>query len=166
MSQLVSHAGVDGVRPGPSFFSGNMYESGPHGMLRSNHCHALTAPSVSRRAHRSPPGPWRNTQLRCRRLHCVSVLPRGPIAGVYSPHREPPRPDLRVLRRVFNVRRAQSGQTYDELAESTGLSRRTLLNIGTGTYFGDLETWLILARVWNVSLDEIFSPVWGESPPE
>lgn len=50
--------------------------------------------------------------------------------------------------------------TYDQLAEASGLSRRTLLNIASGTYVGDLETWLTLSRVWEVSLDELFAPVW------
>lgn len=50
--------------------------------------------------------------------------------------------------------------TYDELAEATGLSRRTLLNIGTGTYHGDLRTWLILAKTWEVPLDDLLSNVW------
>ena len=72
----------------------------------------------------------------------------------------PPAPDLRVLRTVFNVRRAESGMTYDQLAAATGLSRRTLLNIGSGTYTGDLATWLVLSRVWNVSPNDLFQPVW------
>jgi putative transcriptional regulator len=66
------------------------------------------------------------------------------------------------MRATFNAHRLDSGMTYDELAEASGVSRRTLLNIGSGTYFGDLRTWLILARVWDVSLDELFAGVWRE----
>lgn len=73
----------------------------------------------------------------------------------------PPEPDLSVLRNVFNEFRSRSGMTYDDLAEATGLSRRTLLHISSGTYSGDLRTWLILAHTWGVSLDELFTPVWG-----
>ena len=72
----------------------------------------------------------------------------------------PPAPDLSQLRLVFNVWRERSGLTYDELADLSGLSRRTLLNIAAGTYSGDLRTWLILARVWGVTLDELLAPVW------
>jgi len=73
---------------------------------------------------------------------------------------EPPVPNLSALRSVFNQRRAQSKMTYDQLAGATGLSRRTLLNIAAGTYSGDLSTWLILARVWEVGPTELFQPVW------
>ncbi len=64
------------------------------------------------------------------------------------------------MRAVFNAFRAESGLTYDQLAEATSVSRRTLLHISSGKYTGDLRTWLILARVWEVSLDDLFAPVW------
>lgn len=67
------------------------------------------------------------------------------------------------MRSTFNAHRRDSGMTYDELAEVSGLSRRTLLNIGSGTYVGDLRTWLILAKVWGVSLDGLFEGVWNDS---
>lgn len=50
--------------------------------------------------------------------------------------------------------------TFDALAEATGISRRSLLNISGGQSSGDLRTWLILARVWGVSLDELFVSTW------
>ena len=50
--------------------------------------------------------------------------------------------------------------TFDALAEATGISRRSLLNISGGHSSGDLRTWLILARVWDVSLDELFTSTW------
>ncbi|WP_392507838.1 hypothetical protein ACF3NT_13625 [Naumannella halotolerans] len=71
-----------------------------------------------------------------------------------------PEPNLATLREVFNRLRHQSGQSYDDLAEASGLSRRTLINIGTGTTHGDLRTWLILARTWSKSMDELLAPVW------
>ncbi|MFQ6486134.1 helix-turn-helix transcriptional regulator [Brachybacterium epidermidis] len=71
-----------------------------------------------------------------------------------------PEPNLAPLREVFNRYRAESGMTFDELAEATGISRRTLLNISSGTYHGDLSTWLVLARVWGASLDDMFAAVW------
>lgn len=69
----------------------------------------------------------------------------------------PPEVNLASLREVFNRHRAESGMTFDDLAEATGISRRSLLNISGGHSCGDLKTWLILSRVWNVSLDELFN---------
>ena len=76
---------------------------------------------------------------------------------VISEQREP---DLSRMRAVFNDFRERSGMTYDELAEASGVSRRTLLHISSGKYAGDLKTWLILARVWGVRLDDLFARVW------
>lgn len=69
-------------------------------------------------------------------------------------------PNLDRLRVIFIERRAQAGQSFDDLARESGLARQTLLNISAGRYRGDLRTWLILARIWDVSLDELLAPVW------
>lgn len=50
--------------------------------------------------------------------------------------------------------------TFDALAEATGVSRRSLLNISGGVSHGDLRTWLILSRVWGIGLDELFESAW------
>lgn len=71
-----------------------------------------------------------------------------------------PEPDLSAMRAVFNTRRVASGMTFEELAEASQVSRRTLLNVSAGNYHGDLRTWLMLAKVWGVSLDELFEAVW------
>lgn len=68
------------------------------------------------------------------------------------------------LARAFKVHKANSGMTYDELAEATGLARQTLLNLAAGRTYGDLRTWLILARVWGVGLDEVTSSTWESGP--
>lgn len=31
-----------------------------------------------------------------------------------------------------------------------------------GKYNGDLRTWLMLSHAFNVGLDELLKPVWGE----
>lgn len=64
------------------------------------------------------------------------------------------------LARAFKVHKANSGMTYDQLADATGLARQTLLNLAAGRTYGDLRTWLILAKVWEVDLDKITSKVW------
>ncbi|WP_245245373.1 helix-turn-helix transcriptional regulator [Micrococcus luteus] len=73
----------------------------------------------------------------------------------------PPEPDMARLAHAFKVHKANSGMTYDELAEATGLARQTLLNLAAGRTYGDLRTWLILAKVWGVGLDVLTDGVWG-----
>ncbi|WP_231635280.1 helix-turn-helix transcriptional regulator [Luteipulveratus halotolerans] len=69
-------------------------------------------------------------------------------------------PDLTRLREVFLSERGRHHQTYEELADATGLARQTLLNIASGKYHGDLRTWLLLAKTWGVTLDTLLAPVW------
>jgi putative transcriptional regulator len=71
-------------------------------------------------------------------------------------------PDLTKLRAIIIQRRNEKGFTFDELAEESGLSRQTLLNISSGKYHGDLRTWLKLSRTFDVSLDELLESVWAE----
>ena len=61
-----------------------------------------------------------------------------------------------------NNRRRASGLTFDQLAERSGVSRQTLLNISGGRYRGDIVTWLRLAPAFGVSLDELFAPVYRD----
>ena len=74
--------------------------------------------------------------------------------------RGPIEPDMGRLRAVFTEQRKARGQTFDELARASGLSRQTLLNISAGRYRGDLRTWAILARCWGMSLDKLIAPIW------
>ncbi|WP_292766878.1 helix-turn-helix transcriptional regulator [Microbacterium sp. UBA3486] len=69
-------------------------------------------------------------------------------------------PDLSQLRLIFNDRRDAAGFTYDELAERSGLARQTLLNLASGKYHGDLRTWMLLARAFEVDLDTLLAPTW------
>ena len=50
--------------------------------------------------------------------------------------------------------------TFDQLAEHSGISRQTLLNISSGKYNGDLRTWLKLARAFDVEIGALLSDVW------
>ena len=82
-----------------------------------------------------------------------------------------PDPDLTQLRLIFNRRRYESGMTFEGLAEASGVSRQTLLNLSSGKYYGDLRTWLRLSRAFGVGLDEMLADVWtpqshpGQQPP-
>lgn len=69
-------------------------------------------------------------------------------------------PDMGRLRAVFTEQRKAHGQTFDELAAISGLARQTLLNLSAGRYIGDLRTWAILARTWDISLDDLTAPIW------
>lgn len=71
-------------------------------------------------------------------------------------------PDLSMLRVVFNTRRHETGWTFEELAERSGIARQTLLNLAAGRYRGDLLTWLRLSRAFGIGLDELLRPVWGD----
>jgi len=74
-----------------------------------------------------------------------------------------PDPDLAQLRLIFNRRRYESGLTFERLAEVSGISRQTLLNLASGKYHGDVRTWLRLSRVFGVGLDEMLADVWGSA---
>lgn len=69
-------------------------------------------------------------------------------------------PNLDRLQAIFRERRAVSGMSYDALASRSGLTRGTLINLGTGRFRGDLRTWLLLAKAWDLTLDELLAPVW------
>lgn len=72
----------------------------------------------------------------------------------------PPEPAMTQLRVVLARAREHSGWTFDELAERSGVSRQTLLNLNSGKHAGDLKTWLKLSRTFGVGLDELLAPVW------
>ncbi|MFJ3956362.1 hypothetical protein [Arthrobacter sp. NPDC090010] len=44
------------------------------------------------------------------------------------------------LRHIFYARKQESCLTHDQLAEASGISRTTLLNVASGKYNGDLKT--------------------------
>lgn len=71
-----------------------------------------------------------------------------------------PEPDLTRLRAVLNERRHAAGFTFEQLAEASGVSRQTLLNISSGKYNGDLRTWLKLSRTFGLTVDELVGDVW------
>jgi putative transcriptional regulator len=55
------------------------------------------------------------------------------------------------------------GMTIEQLAEHSGVSRQTILNLGAGRHHGDLKTWLKLSRALEIGLDELLAPVWEHS---
>jgi len=77
-----------------------------------------------------------------------------------------PEPDLGRLRTIFNAHRHAANVTFDDLAERSGVSRQTLLNISAGKYNGDLRTWLKLSRAFGIGLDDLLAEVWGAEQPD
>ena len=53
---------------------------------------------------------------------------------------------ISALQLEMSIRRAESGLTYDALAERSGVSRRTVISIETGTSRGSLDSWM---RIYN-----------------
>lgn len=67
----------------------------------------------------------------------------------------PPEPDFDALRLELARLRAERGWTYDQLAERTGLSRRTLIEIEQGRTIGTLGSWHALAHALGTSFDQL-----------
>ena len=61
---------------------------------------------------------------------------------------------------AFNKARHASSLTFDQLAERSGVSRQTLINLSQGRHYGDLKTWLKLAAAFGMPLDELVAVVW------
>ena len=72
-----------------------------------------------------------------------------------------PEPDLSQLRHILNAHRAAKNLTFEQLAEVSGISRQTLLNLSSGKYNGDLRTWLKISRALGVGMDALLAVVWG-----
>lgn len=71
-------------------------------------------------------------------------------------------PDLTQLRVAFNTARHKASFTFDQLAERSGVSRQTLINLSQGRHYGDLRTWLRLSAAFGVGLDDLIAPVWAQ----
>ncbi|MCM3762422.1 helix-turn-helix transcriptional regulator [Alkalihalobacillus oceani] len=52
--------------------------------------------------------------------------------------------------------RKQSGYSQDKLAEKLGVSRQTIISIEKGKYNPSLPLALVMAKLFNTSVEEIF----------
>lgn len=78
----------------------------------------------------------------------------------------PPDPDLETLRLELARRRAAGGWSYDQLAERTGLARRTLIEIEQGRTVGSLATWHAIAHGLGVPVGDLLGLLCtGHEPP-
>ncbi|MGK0721934.1 helix-turn-helix transcriptional regulator [Leucobacter sp. W1478] len=70
-------------------------------------------------------------------------------------------PDLEELRFTLMRYRKMRGWTLDELAEYSGVGRRTLVQLESGKSNGSIETWFRLAEVFGVHVGELLSALYG-----
>lgn len=79
----------------------------------------------------------------------------------------PPDPNLNALRLELARLRAEQGLTYDQLADRSGLARRTLIEIEQGRTIGSLQTWHALAHALDVPVDRLLGTLChGHTPPD
>jgi transcriptional regulator with XRE-family HTH domain len=78
----------------------------------------------------------------------------------------PPDPNLTALRiEVARLRHAR-GWTFDELADRSGLSRRTLIDLEHGRTTGTVTTWHALAHALDVPVHRLLDTLCeGHTPP-
>lgn len=94
--------------------------------------------------------------LACHQIGQRSALTRqesAPSDGTVTPF--PADPNLDALRLELSRLRAERGYSYDALAERSGLSRRTLIEIEQGRTVGTLATWHALAHALDVPVGRL-----------
>ncbi|MGC0344377.1 helix-turn-helix transcriptional regulator [Streptomyces sp. SLBN-8D4] len=77
----------------------------------------------------------------------------------------PPDPDLAALRVTLARLRGERGWTFDELAERSGLARRTLIDLEHGRAAGTITTWHALAHALDVSIEELLGTLCEDHTP-
>ncbi|MEU5797326.1 helix-turn-helix transcriptional regulator [Streptomyces sp. NPDC047813] len=83
----------------------------------------------------------------------------------------PPDPNLTALRVELARLRGERGWTFDELAERSGLARRTLIDLEHGRTTGSITTWHALAHAFDVPIERFLAslceghPAAGASRP-
>jgi putative transcriptional regulator len=68
----------------------------------------------------------------------------------------------RITNSIRDLRLAADGMTQAELARRLGMTRQTVIAIEQGRYSPSLETAFQIARIFRVSLDEVFHYPQGE----
>lgn len=61
---------------------------------------------------------------------------------------------LAALRLEMGIQRDIRGLTYDDLAKSSGVSRRTLVAIEGGTSRGSVETWMRICGAFGTTFSQ------------
>lgn len=76
------------------------------------------------------------------------------------PIRQPDFDELRFL--LIRMRKVRNW-TLDELAERSGVGRRTLVQLESGKSHGSLETWFYLAEAFELEIGEVLASLYGSS---
>jgi len=77
-----------------------------------------------------------------------------------APHRSR-EPDFEELRFYLSRLRRTRGWTYEDLAEHSGLGRRSLIQVENGHSHGSIETWYKLAEALDVDIGALLSALYG-----
>ncbi|MCF4136500.1 helix-turn-helix domain-containing protein [Streptomyces sp. Tue 6430] len=77
----------------------------------------------------------------------------------------PPDPDLTALHVELARLRGERGWTFDELAERSGLARRTLIDLEHGRTTGSLTTWHALAHTFDVPIEQLLGTLCDNHTP-
>ncbi|MFI8699410.1 helix-turn-helix transcriptional regulator [Microbacterium sp. NPDC064978] len=83
----------------------------------------------------------------------ICTTPRWTVFVTY-PTREP---NFEALWLALARLRQERGWSYDELAERSGVSRRTLIEMEHGQSNGRLESWFRIAEAFDVPLGDLVS---------
>lgn len=75
-----------------------------------------------------------------------------------SPH---PAPDFEELRFYLARLRRTREWTLDELAERSGVGRRSLVQLESGKSHGSVETWFKIAETFDIEIGELLSTLYG-----
>lgn len=72
-------------------------------------------------------------------------------------------PDFEELRFYLARLRRTRRWTLDELAEHSGVGRRSLVQLESGKSRGSLETWFKLAETFDMEIGEVLATLYGPS---
>jgi len=61
------------------------------------------------------------------------------------------------MKNTIKIQRVTHGMTQEDVAQRLGVSRQTINAIENNKYFPSLELGLKLARIFNCSVEELFS---------
>lgn len=73
------------------------------------------------------------------------------------------RPDFEELRFFLARLRRTNRWTLDDLAERSGVGRRSLSELESGKSRGSVETWFKIAEAFDKEIGEVLSALYGPS---
>ena len=79
------------------------------------------------------------------------------------PSATPRSPDFEELRFYLARLRRTRRWTLDELANRSGVSRRSLVELESGTSRGSVDTWFKLAEAFDIEIGALLSALYGPS---